>query len=58
MFRNIKDAMGLAIGLSLGFAFVRFMKSEVMKWGAKDKEFMEYEKQNHPEMYEKLKKYR
>lgn len=57
MFKTIKTAMGAAIGLTLGFALMGFMKNEVMKWGAKDEEFMEYEKQHHPEMYEKLKKY-
>lgn len=57
MFKTIKASMGVAIGLSLGFAFVRFVAEEVMKWGAKDEEFMEYEKAHNPKMHEKLKKY-
>lgn len=57
MFKTIKASMGVAIGLSLGFALVGFVKEEVMKWGAEDEEFMEYEKAHNPKMYEKLKKY-
>lgn len=57
MFKTIKAAMGVAIGLSLGFALVRFVKEEVMEWGAKDEEFMEYEKTHNPKLYEELKKY-
>lgn len=58
MLKNIKAGMGLAIGLSLGFATVRIVKSEIMKWGAKDDEFMARVKETDPELYEQLKKYR
>lgn len=58
MFKTIKAAMGVAIGLSLGFALVGFVKEEIMKWGAEDEEFMEYEKTHDPKLYEELKKYR
>lgn len=58
MLKNIKAGMGLAIGLSIGFAAVQVMKKEIMKWGAKDDEFMARVKETDPELYEQLKKYR
>ena len=50
------------IGITLGYMFARvslsFIHDMVMKWGAKDESFMEYEKEHNPELYEKLTKYR
>lgn len=58
MLKNIKAGMGLVIGLSLGVATIRFVKSEIMRWGAKDDELMARMKETDPELYEQLKKYR
>ena len=54
---GIKLGFAVTIGMFLANAVVRTLGVGVMKWGANDKEFMEYEKKNNPEMYEELKKY-
>lgn len=57
MLKSFKTAFGATIGVSLAIATLAFIKNEIMKWGAKDEEFMNYEKEKDPDMYEELKKY-
>lgn len=57
MLKTIKTAFGTTIGVGLGIAVLGFIKKEIMEWGAKDEEFMNYEKEKDPDMYEELKKY-
>lgn len=58
MLKGIKTGMGLAIGVTLGCALMGFMKEEIMRWGAKDEEFMDQLKTDDPKLYEELDKYR
>lgn len=57
MKNSIKVGFGLAVGSILGAATMKFISESLMKWGAKDKDFMKYEKANNPDLYENLKKY-
>lgn len=58
----MKKYITAGIGITLGCMFARVSLSliidMVMKWGAKDESFMEYEKEHDPKLYEKLNKYR
>lgn len=57
MKNSIKKGMGLVIGIKLGCMLADFVHEEIMKWGARDEEFMAWEKEHNPRQYEKLKKY-
>lgn len=54
---GIKLGFAVTIGMFLANAAVKALGVGVMKWGAKDEKFMEYEKEHDPKMYEELKKY-
>ena len=53
----IKKGFGLTIGAMLGYATLATIAVEVLKWGAKDEQYMERLKNRDPELYERLKKY-
>lgn len=55
MFTNVKVGFGIMVGSMLGYATLKFISEEILRWGAKDKEFMEYEKTHNPKTYEYLK---
>ncbi len=57
MLKNFKKGFGLITGGMLAYATLQFISDKVMRWGAKDESFMEYEKKNNPDLHEKLKKY-
>lgn len=57
MLKNLKKGFGWVIGSSLAYATIHMIHDSIMKWGAKDKAFMEREKTHNPDLYEKLKKY-
>ena len=54
---GIKFGFAVTVGMYLATAVVKTLGFGVMKWGAKDEKFMEFEKVHNPEMYEELKKY-
>ena len=56
--KSIKSGFGWAVGLSLGFATVRFVRRMVFEWGANDDDYMEWAKEHNPKQYEMLLKYR
>lgn len=57
MMNSIKKGFGLAVGGLLGYATVRMVSDEILKWGAKDEALMERMKTKNPEVYENLKKH-
>lgn len=58
MLKTIKTGFGLTLGFMIGTIAVDLCKEAIMRWGADDDEFMEYEKEHNPKMYEQLKKHR
>lgn len=57
MLKGIKLGFGFTIGVGLANACVSILTKCVAKSLAKDKDFMDWEKENNPEMYEKIKEY-
>ena len=57
MQKDVQKGFLFALGTILCGTTINIIKNSVMKWGAKDKEFMEYEKEHNPKLYEKLKDY-
>lgn len=54
MFKYAKAGLGVMIGSILGYVSLKFITYEILLWGMKNKEFMEYEKNHNPETYEYL----
>lgn len=57
MKKYFKVGFGWTIGCVLGQVALMLIAEKGMKWAAKNKAFMEYERDHNPENYEKLKKY-
>ena len=58
MLENFKKGFGTAIGVSIGFATVKFVANKIMAAGANDDNYMEGLKTRNPKLYEETLKYR
>ena len=57
MKKGIKLGFGLTVGYVLAAATISMITKGLCKWAAKDEDFMKWEKDHNPKMYEKLKEY-
>lgn len=58
MLKTIKIGLGFSFGFLIGSTALNLCNKIICHRYANDDEFMEYVKENNPEVYERLKKYR